>query len=153
MKRSRSARQARAPSVNPQTRTHVGAAPSNHVTLVTETSPTSPGSSAPLDFALGADGTPAPFAIPAGAVLVVTDVSVTIPRSNARAGRYVAALANRSAFHSRISVHVNTSSDGFQKTIAVSGGVVFATLPEFQTLASNPSDMSVMLYGYLAKRT
>jgi hypothetical protein len=137
---------------NAPARTHLGAAASDVVTLVTETSPTGPGVAAPLAFALGADGIPKPFAIPAGTALVVTDVIVTIPRSNARAGRYVASIANASGFHTRIPISVDTAADGFQKVLALAGAVVFTTLPEFQTLAGNPSDMSVWLYGYLAKR-
>jgi hypothetical protein len=54
---------------------------------------------------------------------------------------------------SRIPIQIDTATDGFQKTIAFSGGVVFANLPQFETLSNNPSDMSVWLYGYLTKRT
>jgi hypothetical protein len=132
--------------------THVGAAASCLVTLVTETSPTDPGVTAPLAFALGPDGRPVRFAIPASAVLVVTDVVVSMPRSNARAGRYVAAIVNADGFHSRIAIEVDTAADGFQKTIGFTGGVVFTNQPQFQTLAGNPSDMSVWVYGYLAQR-
>ncbi len=39
-----------------------------------------------------------------------------------------------------------------EKTLAFSGGVVFSNQPQFETLASNPSDMSVLVYGYLAHR-
>jgi hypothetical protein len=70
----------------PPARTHVGANASDLVTLVTETSPTEAGVIAPLSFALRADGSATPFAIPADAVLVVTDVTVTMPRNNAPAG-------------------------------------------------------------------
>jgi hypothetical protein len=77
---------------------------------------------------------------------------VTMPRGNAPAGRYVASISNVSTFHSRIPVIVDTRANGFQKTIAFTGGVVFTTLPELQTLPGNPSDMSALLYGYLARR-
>jgi hypothetical protein len=133
-------------------KTHLGAAASDLVTLVTETSPTEPGAVAPLAFALGAKGTPVPFAIPSGTVLVVTDVLVTMPRSNAPAGRYVAGICNTPCVFSRIPIQVDTAADGFQKVIAFSGGVVFSTLPQFETLAGNPSDMSIWVYGYLAQR-
>jgi hypothetical protein len=152
MKRRSSARATLARSARLSAKTHVGAAASDLVSLVTETSPTISGLIAPLAFALGADGTPTPFAIPAGTVLVITDVTVTMPRRNAAAGRYVAAICNSPCVHSRIPIQVDTAVDGFQKTLAFSGGVVFANLPQFQTLAENPSDMSVCVYGYLARR-
>ena len=130
----------------------IGIPATDFVTLITETSPTPPGVVAPLGFALRADGSAAPFTIRKGMVLVVTDVSVTMPRSNAPAGRYVAALCNTPCVHSRVSIQVDTAADGFQKTIPFSGGVVFSNQPQFETLASNPSDMSVLVYGYLARR-
>jgi hypothetical protein len=135
----------------PPAKTHLGAAAGDLVTLVTETSPTGPGVIAPVNFVLAADGAAAPFAIPAGTVLVVTDALVTMPRSDAPAGRYVAGICNTPCIFSRIPIQVDTGADGFQKTIAFSGGVVFSNLPQFETLADNPSDMSVRLYGYLAK--
>jgi hypothetical protein len=129
------------------------AAPSALVTLVPETSPTEPGQTAPLSFSLLPDGRPAPFAIPAGMVLVVTEVIVMTPRSNAPAGRYVAAICNGPCFFSRIPIHLTTAIDGTQKQLTFSEGVVFSSLPQFQTLQGNPSDMSVQVYGYLARRT
>jgi hypothetical protein len=60
-------------------------------------------------------------------------------------------VGNSGAFHSRIPIQVDTTVDGFQKVIAFSGGVVFASLAQFETLANNPSDMSVTLYGYLVR--
>ena len=152
MKRTPSRRPVAARAAGRSATTHLGAAANDLVTLVTETSPTAPGVIAPVAFALRADGRAARFAIPAGAVLVVTDVIATVPRSNAPAGRYVAAVGNSGAFHSRIPIQVDTAVDGFQKVIAFSGGVVFANLPQFETLANNPSDMSVTLYGYLVGR-
>jgi hypothetical protein len=136
----------------PPARTHVGANASDLVTLVTETSPTEAGVIAPLSFSLRADGSATPFSIPADAVLVVTDVTVTMPRNNAAAGRYVAAICNTPCIHSRVPIEVVTAADGFQKTIAFTGGVVFANQPQFETLAGNPSEMSVRVYGYLARR-
>jgi hypothetical protein len=46
---------------------------------------------------------------------------------------------------------MDTAVDGFQKTIALNGGVVFATIPQLTTLDSNQEDMGVTVYGYLAK--
>ena len=152
MKRQSSASARRAQATKPAVTTQAGAAAADLVTLITETSPTPPGAVAPLAFTLRSDGSPAPFTIRKGTVLVVTDVSVTIPRSNAPAGRYVAALCNTPCVHSRVSIQVDTAANGFQKTIAFSGGVVFANRPQFETLASNPSDMSVIVYGHLAPR-
>jgi hypothetical protein len=133
-------------------KTHLGVAPADLITLVTETSPTAPGVVVPLAVALRPDGSGAPFAIPKGMSLVVTDVIATMPRGGAPAGRYVAAICNTPCTNSRVPIQVDTAADGFQKTIAFSGGVVFTNLPQFETLASNPSDMSVWVYGYLAKR-
>ena len=82
---------------------------------------------------------------------MVTDVSVTIPRSDAPPGRYVAAICNTPCVFSRIQIQMDTAVDGFQKTLAITGGVVFENLPQFETLKDNPSAMSVELYGYLAK--
>lgn len=152
MKRRSSVSAGRAQSAEPTATTHLGTSTTNLVTLITETSPTPPGAVAPLAFTLRADGAAAPFTLRKGTVLVVTDVSVTIPRSNAPAGRYVAALCNTPCAHSRVSIQVETAADGFQKTIAFSGGVVFSNQPQFETLASNPSDMSVLVHGYLAQR-
>jgi hypothetical protein len=129
------------------------AAPSALVTLVTETSPTGPGVTAPLSFGLLPDGRPAPFAIPAGMVLVVTEVLAMTPRGNAPAGRYVAAICNGPCFFSRIPIYLSTAVDGVQKQMTFSAGVVFSSLPQFQTLPANPSDMSVQVYGYLARRS
>jgi hypothetical protein len=134
-------------------KTHLGIAAADLLTLVTETSPTGPGVVAPLAFALRANGTAARFTIPARTVLVVTDVTVTVPRGNAPPGRYVAGICNTPCALSRIPIQIDTATDGFQKTIAFTGGVVFANLPQFETLSNNPSDMSVWLYGYLTKRT
>jgi hypothetical protein len=126
--------------------------PNDLVMLVTETSPTEPGTIAPISFELEADGRPARFTIPRRSVLVVTDVSVTIPRSPAPPGRYVAGICNTPCVFSRIPIQVDTTVDGFQKTISLRGGVAFTNLPQFETLASNPSDMSVTMYGYLVRR-
>ena len=126
--------------------------PNDLVTLVTETSPIEPGRIAPISFEIEADGTPARFTIPRRGVLVVTDVTVTMPRSTAPPGRYVAGICNTPCVFSRIPIQVDTAVDGFQKTINLRGGVVFTNLPQFETLASNPSDMSVTLYGYVVRR-
>ena len=75
-----------------------------------------------------------------------------MPRSTAPPGRYVAAICNTPCIFSRVPIEVNTPADGFQKTIALSRGVAFTNMPQFETLASNPSDMSVRLYGYLVRR-
>ncbi len=152
MKRRSSVSVGRAQSSESTATTHLGTAAANLVTLVTATSPTPPGAVAPLAFTLRADGGPAPFTLRKGTVLVVTDVSVTIPRSTAPAGRYVAALCSTPCANSRVSIQVDTAADGFQKTLAFSGGVVFSNQPQFEPLASNPSDMPVLVYGYFAQR-
>ena len=135
----------------PPTKTHLGAAPSDVVTLITAVSPTQPGETAPLGYQLPPSGTPVPFALPPGTVLVVTDVSVTIPSSAAPQGRYVAAICNTPCLFGRVDIQIDTSVDGFQKTIALTGGVVFGTLPQFFTLDDNPAATSVLVHGYLAK--
>jgi hypothetical protein len=134
-------------------KTHLGVPPNDLVTLVTETSPTSAGVVAPLAFSVKADGSAARFSIPKTMVLVVTDVVATIPRSAAPAGRYVAAICNTPCVNSRVPIEIDTAADGFQKTIAFAGGVVFTNLPQFETLASNPSEMAIWVYGYLQRRT
>jgi hypothetical protein len=139
-------------AAKPPAKTHLGAAAEDLVTLVTETSPTAPDEIAPLSFALSSSGgPPTVFTIPEGAALVVTDVSVTAPRSDAPAGRYVAALCDTPCSFTRVAILIDTAADGFQKTIALAGGAVFRTLPQFNTLDSNPSDLSVRVYGYLVK--
>jgi hypothetical protein len=65
----------------------------------------------------------------------------------------VAAICNTPCFHSRVPTQVDTPADGFQKTIAFSGGVVFANLPQFETLASNPSAQRSSLSWRPVKRS
>jgi hypothetical protein len=122
------------------------------VSLVTETSPTQPGVIAPLSFALDqAGGAPTPFSLPAGTVLVVTDVSVSIPPSNAPPGRYVAALCDTPCLFTRLPFEIDTAADGFQKTLALTGAVVFRTVPQFNVLDTNGAGMFVLVHGYLLK--
>jgi hypothetical protein len=139
-------------AAKPPAKTHLGAAAEDLVTLVTETSPTEPGQVAPIAFALSSDGSaPTAFAIPEDAALVVTDVSVTAPRSDAAPGRYVGALCDTPCVFSRVTIIMDTAADGFQKTIGFAGGAVFRTRPQFQTLDTNPGDLAVLVYGYLVK--
>jgi hypothetical protein len=139
-------------AAKPPTKTHLGAAAGDLVQLVTETSPTPPNAIVPIAFALPqSGGAPEPFAIPAGAVLVVTDVIATLPRGSTPAGRYTGALCDTPCLFTRVPILMDTAVDGFQKTIALNGGVVFATIPQLTTLDSNQEDMGVTVYGYLAK--
>jgi hypothetical protein len=136
----------------PPAKTHTGAEASDTVTLLTELSPTAPGAMAPLSFALQADGgAPQPFTIAAGTVLVVTDIVVTLPRQPTPPGRYVAALCDTPCLFSRIPIQMDTAIDGFQKTITLSSGVIFKTLPQFNPLDDNLEDMAIQVYGYVAK--
>jgi hypothetical protein len=139
-------------ATKPPAKTHLGAAAADLVQLVTETSPTPPDAIAPLAFALSpAGGAPQPFAIPAGAVLVVTDVVATLPRSTTPPGRYVGGLCDTPCLFTRVPIQMDTAVDGFQKTIALAGGVVFETLPQLTTLDTNLEDMGITVYGYLAR--
>jgi hypothetical protein len=135
----------------PRSLTHLGVPVGDLVNLITETSPTPPGSVVPLSFVLRSDGSGEPFTLPAQTVFVLTDVIVTMPRGGAAPGRYVAGICNTPCVNSRVPIQVHTDVDGFQKTISLTGGVPFSNLPQFETLQSNPSDMAVQLYGYLVK--
>lgn len=122
------------------------------MTLLPEASPTQPGDIAPVNFALDpAGGAPTAFTLPPGTALVVTDISVSIPASNAPPGRYAASLCDTPCFFARIPVHIDTAADGYQKTIALTGAIVFRTLPQFDVLAGVGSGMSVLVHGYLVK--
>jgi hypothetical protein len=139
-------------AAKPPAKTHLGVAPSDHVTLLPEGSPTQPGIVAPVNFALDtAGGPPVAFTLPPGTALAVTDVSVSIPAANAPPGRYAASLCDTPCFFARIPVHIDTATDGFQKNIALTGVVVFRTLPQFDVLAGVGSGMSVLVHGYLVK--
>lgn len=142
-----------APAVaKPPSKTHLGTTASDHVTLVTETSPTQPGVIAPLSFALDqAGGAPTAFTLPAGTALVVTDVSVSIPASSAPPGRYTAGLCDTPCLFTRLPIEIDTAADGFQKTYALSGALIFRTLPQLECLASNGEGIFVQVHGYLLK--
>ena len=126
--------------------------PSDLVQLVTQFSPTQPGSRVSIGFALNpAGGGATSFVIPAGYVLIITDVDTTAPRNNAPLGRYVATICDTPCGNSRVRIQLDTRVDGFQKTISLRTGAVFKSIPQFFTLGTNPSDLSVLLHGYVTK--
>ena len=137
-------------AAKPPTKTHLGAAAGDLVQLVTELSPTEPGATVPLGIALLPEGGGQPFTIPAGSVLVVTDVITTLPRGSTPAGRYVGALCDTPCTNTRVPIQMDTAVDGFQKTTVLTGGVIFKTIPQLTTLPSNQEDMGITVYGYLA---
>jgi hypothetical protein len=139
-------------AAKPPAKTHLGTTANDHVSLVTETSPIQPGVIAPLSFALSqSGGPPTPFTLPEGTALVVTDVSVSIPPSNAPPGRYTAGLCDTPCLFVRLPIEIDTAADGFQKTFALSGALVFRTLPQFDVLQTNGAGMFLLLEGYLLK--
>ena len=85
-------------------------------------------------------------------ILVLTEVTVTMPRGGAAPGRYAAGICNTPCTNARLEIQVDTAVDGFQKTISFTGGMPFTNMPQFQTLGYNPSDMFVQAYGYTTKR-
>ena len=103
----------------PRSLTHLGVPVGDLVNLITETSPTPPGSVVPLSFILRADGSGEPFTLPAQTVFVLTDVVVTMPRGGAAPGRYVAGICNTPCANSRVPIQVHTDVDGFQKTRSI----------------------------------
>jgi hypothetical protein len=138
-------------AAKPPAKTHLGVAAAEIVSLVPETSPTPPGTTMPLTFKLLPEGGAEPFTIPEGTVLVVTDVIATLPRSTTPPGRYVGGLCDTPCINERVPIQMDTAVDGFQKTISITGAVLFKTTPQLLTLAGNQEDMGILVYGYLAK--
>jgi hypothetical protein len=138
-------------AAKPAARTHLGVAPGDVVSLVPETSPIPPDTIVPLAFKLLPEGGAEAFTIPAGTVLVVTDVIATLPRGTTPPGRYVGGLCDTPCINERVPIQMDTAVDGFQKTISITGAVIFKTTPQLITLAGNQEDMGILVYGYLAK--
>src|SRR4029450_10005909 len=57
---------------------------------------------------------------------------------------YVGRLCNTPCINERVPIQMDTAVDGFQKTISITGAVLFKTTPQLLTLAGNQEDRGIL---------
>jgi hypothetical protein len=133
------------PKLTLQPKTHIGGKTSSLVSLFAAAGP---GETAALDRMMP-DGSLGTFALPAGSVLVVTDMLVTTNGSPSagltRGGLDTGVLGGVSnpyySFDATKQAHVE---------IHLTGGATWTTMPSLLTAADSSNSVFVQVYGYLA---
>jgi hypothetical protein len=129
-----------------QGKTHVGGKPSGLVSLAATLTP---GAIAEALVVTAEGGGGAPLVLPAGVVLVVTDVYAE-GTGPAVGPRYVSACTGGGCVNAALRLAFDTSQD-LSRSLALTSGVVFREPPQVSCAAASAGTVTVRLHGYLAK--
>jgi hypothetical protein len=125
-------------------KTHLGGRPSDMVTLEAQVVPNN---TASFDV-ISPNGTHTPFALPAGQVLIVTDL-VARPINSAQSGRLRGSVRVTGGTIGSLVFDVDTTAQASQH-IGLTAGTVMRAVPEVSAEAGSPTVL-IYLYGYLAQ--